>query len=448
MMIFMVAMFIPIVPIMYFIMRNETKPKKNLIIGVTLPYLEREALAVLEICSHYKRTLGIIAIASIILAVPCFVIKSVAVSMTYLMTWLLVVIVAFPAVFAIYRGKLMRYKREHVHAPPVEPSVRVVDTATVELKTRQISGCWFLPAVIISALPTYFLWSDDTAFALAAGGTGVLLTALFYFIYRMIFRQRAELIDDRTDVTTSLTRMRRSNYGLVCIVSAWMSAIFNLLFWLWLDSIMLVMLVTVIYTVLLLALVLYAELNARKMQSKLSADSGQGFYIDDDSHWLGGLVYYNPYDKKTLINDRTGIGMGINLARPAGMSVMIFAVLCLLAMPFIGVWMLNIERTPPVLQIENGIFIASQTKNFCELPLEKIDSIEKIYDLPALKRTNGTAMDTLLTGHFTADGIGKCILSLDPTKSPFLVIRSGDNIYIVADRNPSITERVYTQMSG
>lgn len=444
--IFLIVVMLPVVPVMYFIMRNEVKPKKNLVLGVTLPYLEREAPAVRDICARYKRALGLVTLLLIALVIPCFFMKSFAVLMTWLMTWMVAVIVAIPAVFVVYRRKLMRYKLQHVKIEPA-PTVRVVDLSAVDLKTREIHATWFLPPVIIGALPAFFLWTEDTYLALTAGITGVAVSVLFYFIYRLIFRQRAELVDERTDVTIALTRIRRYNYGIFCVLSSWLSAVFNLLFWLWLDNGLLAMIATAVYIVLLLVLTLYAELKTRGLQERLTAAEKQSFYVDNDRYWLGGLVYYNPNDRKTLVNDRTGIGMSLNMARPAGLIMMSFSMLIILAMPFMGIWMFQIERTPPALRLEDGVLIAAQTKSFMELPLEEIDSVELLESLPSMRRVSGTGMETVLTGHFRSDEYGSLTVCLDPTIAPFLLLQSGDTRYIVSDRDASVTEKIYSQLS-
>lgn len=43
-------------PIMYGMLRNEAKPKKNLLIGATIPLWERDGKEVQDIVKKYKRT--------------------------------------------------------------------------------------------------------------------------------------------------------------------------------------------------------------------------------------------------------------------------------------------------------------------------------------------------------------------------------------------------------
>ena len=48
------VLYLCLVPV-YFMLRNETKPKKNIILGVTLPYEARQDAAVLAICEQFLR---------------------------------------------------------------------------------------------------------------------------------------------------------------------------------------------------------------------------------------------------------------------------------------------------------------------------------------------------------------------------------------------------------
>ena len=77
---------------------------------------------------------------------------------------------------------------------------------------------------------------------------------------------------------------------------------------------------TLLYTLLILYICLRAEFAARRAQERLTRESGPD-YVDEDEFWIWGLIYYNPNDRRAMINDRTGMGMSMNLARPAGKVV-------------------------------------------------------------------------------------------------------------------------------
>ena len=55
------VLYLCLVPV-YFMLRNETKPKKNIILGVTLPYEARQDAAVLAICEQFLRQLNLVVL--------------------------------------------------------------------------------------------------------------------------------------------------------------------------------------------------------------------------------------------------------------------------------------------------------------------------------------------------------------------------------------------------
>lgn len=48
---------LPLVPILYFMLKNECKSKKNIIVGVTLPYAAQRDPEVLGLLERYKKAL-------------------------------------------------------------------------------------------------------------------------------------------------------------------------------------------------------------------------------------------------------------------------------------------------------------------------------------------------------------------------------------------------------
>ena len=54
--IFVICLY-PILPILYFVMRMNSKPKKNVLIGVTLPTEFLEDEEVTKLCNQFKKDL-------------------------------------------------------------------------------------------------------------------------------------------------------------------------------------------------------------------------------------------------------------------------------------------------------------------------------------------------------------------------------------------------------
>ncbi|MCL6517945.1 DUF5808 domain-containing protein [Alicyclobacillus sp.] len=58
---------------------------------------------------------------------------------------------------------------------------------------------------------------------------------------------------------------------------------------------------------------------------------------DDDDHWIGGALYYNPDDPAWMVPKRFGIGWTLNFARPGAWLVLI-GILALAAIPGLLAW--------------------------------------------------------------------------------------------------------------
>jgi ABC-type sugar transport system ATPase subunit len=170
----------------------------------------------------------------------------------------------------------------------------------------------------------------------------------------------------------------------------------------------------------------------RHAQETLSADSGQNLYADEDAYWLYGLFYRNPNDRHLFKNSRIGMNASINLARPAGRVIMAVSVLLLLAMPFLGLWMMTEEFTPVRLSVDDAQLIVTHTSEVYEIDLDDIASAELTNTLPVLSKIVGTDLGPLLKGSFRAEGIGVCSVCLNTDEAVFLIIRTTETVYLLS----------------
>ena len=84
----MVLVFYIIVPIMYFVVRNEVKPKKNIILGATLPYGAAGDSDVEKVCREFKKELNITSVVLTVTAFFGFFIKYDSIVFLYMSVWL------------------------------------------------------------------------------------------------------------------------------------------------------------------------------------------------------------------------------------------------------------------------------------------------------------------------------------------------------------------------
>ena len=84
---------LPVLPIEYFLMRDEVKFKKNIVVGVTLPYEARTNPDVMRRLERYAKELKWVCLLLAAAAVPGMLIRSISTTMFLWGMWILLVIV-------------------------------------------------------------------------------------------------------------------------------------------------------------------------------------------------------------------------------------------------------------------------------------------------------------------------------------------------------------------
>ena len=445
--ILMFVCFLPIPLIIFFVLRNETKPKKNLILGVTLPHDKREDPAVAGTVKRFLVLEDIILFLLLLLIVPQFFFRYDSIVMTWFMGWLIVAIILpfFP--YAAGNRKLRELKRQNGWFG-ASTGVTLVDMKIAVTPKKLLSAWVFIPAFLLTLAPVIHTLAtqrgrDEFWPMLCVYATMSVMIAVYYWLYRIINRQRAEVVDGNTPLSAALTQVRRYNWNKSWVWIVWLTSLFDLAMWLLYESAVAVILLAVAYSAALLAAVLRAEFKTRRMQQRLTGESGSELYTDDDDKWLLGLAYYNRNDIHAIVNRRTGIGMTLNLARVPGRIVIVFTALILLSMPLVGVLMMRSEFTPVSLRTDGNQIIAMHTRDEYKIDIDSVTSAYLLDKLPEGTRTNGTAMKTVLKGSFRFDGIGDCRLCLDPRIPPFLVVTAGGRTYILGSSNIDETRDMY-----
>ena len=445
--IILLACFLPIAFIIYFVMRNETKPKKNLILGVTLPHDARSDPAVACVIRKFLIWQDIILALLLLLLIPQFFFEHESVVLTWYMTWIILAVILPWIPFAVCNRTLRALKRQNSWFSE-STGITLVDTKLAAAPKKMLGVGVFIPTFLISLVPVaatiLTMRGRDEFWPLLAVYLSLALSvAAFYFIYRNIY-QKAEVVDGNTTVNAALTQVRRYNWAKCWLWTAYLTSLFTLILWLLKDNALFILGLALLYSAVLIAVVMRAEFRIRKVQQKLSEESGKSVYTDDDDKWLFGLLYHNPNDNHFMVNRRTGLGTSMNLAKTSGKSFAGLVILVLLSMPFFGVWMMRVELTPVRLETVGTQIVATHTGTVYTIDPDSVTSAYLLDKLPNGTRTMGTGMDTVMKGNFRFEGIGDCRLCLDPRVSPFIVAVADGRTYILGSSDVHETRSVYT----
>ena len=433
---------LPVLPVVYFVLKNECKPKKNIVVGVTLPWEGLRDEAVLALLERYKREMRAACWVMLALIVPTLFIHSVGIFLTVWILWLVALCVVFFIPY-IRCNKALRELKDRRGWRLDAGETPVTDLKAAAEEMRWISPWWFLPPFLISLVPLLFdrtlwwLWTLDAA-----------IVPVFYLCYRYLYRNRAEVVDGDSERTLALTRIRRYNWGKCWLIAAWATGLFNVGMWLTLENIWLCMAVVLAYGFAVCAAVVSIEFRVRRLQEKLTADSGQGYFVDEDDRWIWGLLYYNPNDARLVVNARTGVNTTLNMARRPAQIITGLLLALLLACPLSGLWILGMERAPVELAVTDTELTGSHYTGRWSVALEDIGSVEVIETRPQLRRIAGTGMDSALTGQFNADGWGRITCCIDPRTGPWLKVTTVDgSIFLLGSSEAGAVEEIAAKLT-
>ena len=421
---------------------NETRFKKNIAVGVTFPKAGREDPAVLGLLKGFRREQIVLCVALMALGVLCAAWRWPEIGFLPFFLWIDLVIVAQFVSYARWNGKLKALKKERGWTVP---AIRAASVTGAAMPIRRPSPWWFIGAAVLAAAPAaldrelWFAYLLDAVLALGCWAGA-----------KYLYRNRAETVDENDAVTQALTRVRRRAWDRVWLLCAWMMAAISV--GIWLSTFLspdvggAAMAATVVLALGVCAAAVAIEFRVRRVQEKLTADSGEGFYVDEDDKWLWGQFYYAPNDSRVIINARTGANSTVNLARPGGKAFMALGLAILLGMPMMGACFDAICAAPQPLQVEDGVLLAESWGKDYALPLEDIDSAELLAELPRITaRTWGVGADSLLKGKFQTEW-GSATLCLDPRTGPWLKVTMTDGgLYLLGGADSGAAE-IYEQI--
>ena len=262
--------------------------------------------------------------------------------------------------------------------------------------------------------------------------------------YPLVFRQRLDALDADQTLTAALTRVRRYNWTKCWLLMSYLTAAYSLAVWSTGSSMGWYLVWTGLYTVGLLVASLQTEFAARRAQRRLTLGRTEMPLVDEDDYWIWGMFYYNPNNTHLMVNERVGMGMSMNLARPAAKWLMGITAALVLLLPLLGVWLMAEEFLPIEWTLEDGTLTVSQALTTYRVDLDQVTGAELLEELPPCRRVAGTGLENLLKGGFTVEGYGSAKFCLNPKEPPFLVLETADQTYFFGFDG---AEAIYAQIS-
>lgn len=427
--------------LIYFLHRNDTRFKKNMVVEVTLPFQARTDPEVLALLKRFLRQSLWVNLVMLLLTIPFFFVGRVSLLISLWMTWI-VLAITIPQVPYVRTNLALKRLKAARGWKKTQNQVQYLDlSALPSLHWRSPRG--FVLPIAVAFMP--LIWDRNMFPLYLALG---LSTLAFWFAYRYLYRNKSEMVDHNTQLTRVLTQVRQHNWGIVWLTSAYGFAALSLVSSLLKAQPVLQVLGVILVTFIIGIVTVRVEFKTRRIQGQLTSGSGRDWYVDDDDYWLGGLFYHNPNDKRLLVNARSGINTTFNFARTSGKIAAGLLALLLLALPFTGFFLSLIENQPLSLELTEFYLIAHRGGKNEALKRADIAEVKLLTELPEnMTRNWGNAIDKLMSGSYSIRGIGSVRLSLDPTAAPFLLVSMKDGSrYLIGSRQPGEAESVFRQL--
>ncbi len=424
----------------YYMLKNETKFKKNIVLGVTLPNEAREDANVLAITESFIKNSRLVCIAAMALAAVLYLASNQSNFMTLWGIWLLVRIIL--PVLPYIRANIALHDYKDSMGWTKERGQVFISLSSIP-SGKWLNPIWFAIPTALCFIPMLF----DRSY-LRFCFVCAIVSASCRLGYRYLYRNKSEMVDENISLTSALSYIRKRNWGRLWLLMAYLGPVVGIGMLIAYKNALAGGLFLFAVSMGFVAVAIKMEMTTRSVQERLTKDSGSEWYVDDDDKWIFGMLYNNPEDSRLIINSRIGLNSTINLARPAGKILMVLTLFLLLYLPFMGSSFDSLGRRKIDISLSEGTLVAKSGMTSYEIDAGQIDSVILLEDLPdGLYRVMGTGMPTLIKGDFTATGLGHINVMADPTTPPFILIHTtSGKYYLLGSRDSSATEDYYGEL--
>ena len=460
----MACCFLPCILIMFGVLYMEGRQKGNVLLGVTLwPGADKEE-GVRKIQKRFRKEMYLALLSSVLVFLCTCIPNRESIVLSTQILWLMAAIAVFfvPMSNGNRRMKILKRERRIEILEGIPEAVTGAEGGQkvyVDLKAAAApKGKPFfrlsLAGALLGLVPvlgelflaqgSFYGWWTELLLVIM-----FLVGLLCLWFQRYFWRMRTDIISYRSQVNIQLSRVRQYQWSRFWCMFLWGNSVFNILLWIsmhWTKGgIYLILGGTFAYMLLAMAGMFVAERNVRKVYGAFQKE--EGLSVEEDDHWICGMFYYNKNDNRFMVNQRVGIGTTVNLAKTSGKVFTAGISLLTAAVLVWAVGLILLEDFVPVsLKVTEDAVISSQYKEEYRIPLEEIDTVELVEELPAMSKRVGTALDTIKKGSFLTEDYAPCKVCVRIKKLPVVKITADGMVYYLNDEEPEVTEEVYEEL--
>ena len=338
------VMFICIVPtviLMYILGFSKNPGKKNMIMGVrdNPKFHEGKGQEKFDTIVSSARKGGLIITA--IVVILSIVMLFLPVNGGTLLAWVLLVFALFLVAVPYGKGntELKNLKKELGITKSGVTYTDITSTNTVhalKLPWLILPNALALISTIAAVLIDFGVFGVTPAvekYALTVMSLSFLfIAAIMIPIAVMMDNARNMVISRDSSINANYSRAKKKTWADRFIAMSWANALYliaNSVLMFFTDSEAAVLISTLGYTAVIMAVVVIGVINQRQVENRYERDTELELQ-DDDDNWLLGMFYYNKNDTRLNVEKRLGYGGTINLAHPAGKVIGIVSALILI----------------------------------------------------------------------------------------------------------------------
>ncbi|MDF2540791.1 MAG: hypothetical protein K0S47_509 [Herbinix sp.] len=167
-------------------------------------------------------------------------------------------------------------------------------------------------------------------------------------------------------------------------------------------------------------------------------------YVDEDEYWAGGS-YYNPNDRKMMVNKRVGAGSTCNMALMKG-KLLTYIALAIALVFYLGVilFFMSLDFATFTMTLNGRIVEIDAPVYDYQFATQDIKEITLVDTLPKRGiRANGAATDEYYLGNFILDGYGRAKVYVYRGYSPYIQIQLKDTWVFFNSKSKQKTMECY-----
>lgn len=429
--------------------QSAVKPNKNLLLGVTLPYDSLNDNAVTEITNQYKKAYTRLLAVFALFALPILLFtKYVSLSMIYMFTWIILLIVLNDKVLKSHAGRLLELKKKNGWFL-ANKNIVSIDTEVLKVKEKMpVSPLWFIPAVITAFLPlVLFLAGHPSAGDLLQSLLPVPNLLVFFLLYRLTSSQRTTVYSDKTDINMACNLIYKRCWSVFAVIGALAGSIgmtaFSLMNWSRFSHPVPIIAFPTLFAITFIVAIVYTKKYILKKQGRILEAAENIIYTDDDYYWRNGF-YNNPNDRRMLVEKRIGYGFTVNMATIGG-KLFVYGILGTVGLMviFLLVKFLNMDFNGFQLSVQDQTVVIDAPLYDYSFRINDITDLKQVDTIPSGSRTNGAETGKYCIGHFNLQGYGASRLYLYKNNPPYIVVKLKETYVFINGKTPDETQVFY-----